>query len=128
MELDGIIAQAIIGLVVTLVTYVTHIGTSFIKEKTKNEKLKSAIDIVDSIIVAAVKNTEQAIKPDIISKAEDGKLSKGDKKMLLERTLDEIKSNVSKGVMDQVGSVIPDFGKYAKSKIEATLHDVKSGG
>lgn len=122
--LEMILAKAVVGIATAAVTYITHAVGDFIKTKTKNEKAKAAIEVVDRIIVDSVKATEQTLKAEL-QRDKNGKLDKNEAKDLLGKTVSEILSQVPKKTEKEMQKMIPDVVKYTEKKVESTLHDLK---
>lgn len=125
--LEALLLKVVITVATAGATYLTHRVGEFFKAKTNNEKIRSAIDIVDKIVIDSVKVTEQTIKKDLLKASADGKITREEAKTLLLSTVDSAVREIPRDIEKQIVKMTPDINEYINKKVEAVIHDMKSG-
>lgn len=124
--LSAEIIEGVVGLIGVFIMLGIKTLTGFLKEKTKNEKIKASMDIVNSILIDAVKQTEQTLKKDIKNNSVDGKLSSHDRSKLIYNVVSCVNNNLTKSVKKEALKAIPSIERYVLMKTESIVHDAKN--
>jgi hypothetical protein len=119
----------VVGLVFTAVVIpLTKAAFGWLKGKTQNEALKSALSeaqtIADNVVASLQANVVEGLK----SKSADGKLSTEDIKDVGSRALDMFLSDISGRSLSVIRENSEDITQYIGNLIEARLMAAKSQG
>lgn len=109
----------------TFFMYGLHQVTKHFKEKTKNERTKMALDMMDNLVTGAVKQTEQTLVQGLKDANEDGKLTPAEMRTLRNTVAEKVLKNATEQTKTEVLKVVPDLQSYVQTKIEETIHDIK---
>lgn len=123
---EQILTTTLLSIATTAGAYLVHSVATFFKAKTDNDKQKKAVEIVDKIILEAVKATEHTVKKDIMESAIGDKLSKRDSADIMKSAYSNIVCQIPHSIEKDINLSIGNMSKYIENKIEATLHDLKS--
>lgn len=110
----------------TFFMYGLHQVTKHFKEKTKNERTKMALDMMDNLVTGAVKQTEQTLVQGLKDANEDGKLTPAEMRTLRNTVAEKVLKNATEQTKTEVLKVVPDIQTYIQTKIEETIHDIKT--
>lgn len=120
---------AIAGVIgMSLLTYGLKLVKNFLDVKaseTGNNALKISLDLLSDITGTAVSAIEQTLKPTLIEKSQDGKLSKDDMKYLKAQAKDLIKNKITPRLKLDCEDAIRDFDRYMEDLIEAHVLKLK---
>lgn len=120
------LTEIVVGLVSTFLMYAIHQGTQYLKTKTKDQKIASALGMMDTMLTSAVKGTEQTLKKDLLRSNPLGKLSDIDKRKLRDDVLTTVQSNLTNSAKKEILKVVPDVRQYLEGKMESVIHDIKA--
>lgn len=120
------IIQGLLGLVSMFAVYAINMGAAYLKTKTKNEKVSSALGLLDHMLVNAVKSTEQTFKKDLIKASADGKLTDIEKSKLRHNVADAVHAGLTESVKKEILKIVPNIEQYSLSKVEEILHNMKA--
>ncbi|MGI5850416.1 MAG: hypothetical protein ACOX8Q_10215 [Christensenellales bacterium] len=130
MEIDGTqIAIAAVGLVFTAVIVpLVKVAFAWLKGKTQNEALKSAIDearaVADSVVAGLQANVVEGLK----AKSADGKLSVDETKELAEKAATMFLSDLSSRSLAVIKQNADDINAFIGNLVESRLLRLKKGG
>ena len=120
------VIEVAITAISTFLIYGFHKITKYFQEKTKNEKQKIALEIIDKLIEGTVKQTEQTLVPDLKQSNANGKMTPNEMRNVLKSVIDKVLLNVDKKIKKEVLKVIPDIQTYIQTKIEETIYNMKT--
>lgn len=120
------LTEIVVGLVSTFLMYAIHQGAQYLKTKTKDQKIASALGMMDTMLTSAVKSTEQTLKKELVRANADGKLTELEKKKLRDDVLTTVQTNLTGSAKKEVLKVVPDIRQYLEGKMESVIHDIKA--
>jgi len=116
-----------IGLVFTgIITPLVKAAFTWLKSKTQNEAILTAITEAQSVADNVVASLQQNLVSGIKLKNKDGKLTGDDIKGITDTALNMFVSDISHGALSVIENNADDTTEYIKNLIEARLLKLKS--
>jgi aspartokinase-like uncharacterized kinase len=119
------LAQQIVPVIGAVIAALATYGISILKEKTKVDGAKKALDHVDQVVHTVVGGLSQTVAEQLKSATADGKLSETDAKNLKAAAIDKTMSLLSETVVTAAARTVPDLQDYIASKIEERVLSLK---
>jgi hypothetical protein len=117
--------DAVLPALMTLLTALVSWGcvelTKMIREKTKNEKVTAALQVVTDVVESTVKKLAQTAD----QLAADGKIDAADKRQLKNLALTEIKGQLPEASKKLIGMAVSNVDSYIDSLIETEVYYLK---
>ena len=112
------LAQQIVPIVGTVIAGLAAWGISILKEKTKADAAKNALDQVDQVVHTVVGGLSQTVVDGLKSATQDGKLSLEDAKKIKSDAIGQTMALLSLSVITAANRSVPDLQAYIAQKIE----------
>lgn len=90
--------------------------------KTKNEKVKQALDLINKLIQDAVLTVQQTFVDDL---KKEGKFNAETQKQALEKALEMIKANITTEAEELLNEIYGDVTKWLTIQVEAFIATLK---
>ncbi len=117
---------AIIGIVFTgIVIPLVRIAFIWLKEKTKNEALKSAIDEAKTVADSAVATIQAALVDGLKEKSKDGKLSAEEARDAMNKAIELCLDDLSERTKITIIRNTESIGTFLANLLEARLLKIK---
>jgi len=132
MDYLEVILDAILPLLITLLSVLIGYGISYLRRKTEEleseatrKLLQSAIEEVDKVAMDAVLATQQVLTDNLKARAEDGKLTKEEARECLNYAVDYFWNHISRTTLNLLPKLSKDIQQYIEQLIEAKLGELK---
>lgn len=129
---DIIVSQAVSDLLPIILSVLGTLGTfvlgsfnTYIKTKTKNEKVAHALERITRTAGTVVSEIMQTMVIGLKEKASDGKLTQADKLFLKNEAIEVLMSRVSMATLQDAALGVNDVTGFVKSKIEEAVFKAK---
>jgi len=123
---EQLITDVLLPIIATIATAAVPIlikfGVDYLKAKTSNEKVHSALNQLNDLVVTTVKELEQTTRAAL----SDGKLTQEEKDKIKAIAMTKIKGQVPKYLGDQLQVAVTDLSEYISSKIEAAVNEINA--
>lgn len=123
-----ILAPIAVSVASAVIIWALGEGARWVRTKTKNEQVASAIDRLSYTAATTVAELEQALVPALKKRAADGKLSAKDRRQLQALAVSKIKARLAPAVQQQAGQAIADLDGWLQAKIEQAVLAMKVPG
>lgn len=124
-----IIFMALVPFAVMGVVWLGGRAGDLIKAKVDNEALRGVLLRLDDAVVTAVKDLEQTVVDEVKAAAEDGRISREDRRRIKEKAVRQVKSYLGPKGLKEMGSVLGLWDlaveDFIGSKVEAVVHDLR---
>jgi len=119
---------AIIGLVFTgVIIPLSRAAFEWLRSKTQNEVLMSAIDEFEVVADHVVMSLQQTVVDGLKEKSEDGKLTADEIKDVAQMAIDMFISDISTKSLEVIENNTDDISAYIANLIESRLFQLKQG-
>lgn len=126
------ILDALLPLVVTLLSALLAYGTAYLRKKmsaleseVSRTLLQSALEEIDKVAMDAVLATQQVLTDDLKAKSEDGKLTKEEATQCFNYAINYFYNHISEDAMKILSKTITETQVYVQQLIEAKLGEIK---
>lgn len=120
-EILKTVAPYIVTVVGLLCSWGVYELNQYIRAKTKNESIVSAIATLGEITKTTVKGLAQTTQGSLA----DGKFTKEEGAVLKKQAVDSIKAQITPALDKQLSTAVNNLENFVDSKIEAAVMDVK---
>lgn len=120
-----VIFPALITILTGVFSYGVTVLVDLLKEKTKNEKIRAALDNARDIIAAEVAATAQIYVDDL---KKNGEFSTAKQREAFSRTLERIERQLTAEAADAVNEITDDAQAWLIAEIEKAVKNSKKEG
>lgn len=116
----------IVTLLSTILTLLLGYATTYLKEKSQNEKVNQAINIAEETAAKIVMSFEHTIVSEILKASADGKFTEEEKNYIKQKAASELKTQLKPGVKKSLELIYSNLDIYFEEILNTAVKQVKS--